>query len=389
MAEELAYALITPYSLHKSRTGGIIARMLTLLELDLVAVRMYAPGVEFVNRYCATIEEQPSNDPRITGLLTDYVKNNFSRANRYGISNRAMLLLFKGQNAVQQVSGVVGSLTHQFQGDTIRGTFGDFVIRDGNVGYFEPAVLTAPDAETNRKQLRLLADFAAGDGGIVESAVSERTGAGAQTTLVILKPDTFRMHSASAGNIIDRFARTGLYIVGAKVFSMSVAMAREFYGPVRDVLVEKLESPLKKKLAEVFKENLPFAVPQKVLDDLARSLREANANNEYDGIIEFMTGVRPRADMTEEEARRPGRDKCMALLYHGPDAIAKIRDNLGATNPIQARPGTVRWMYGSNVMRNGAHASDSPENAKRERRIIGLLEPETDPDVARIIRENA
>jgi hypothetical protein len=54
--EELAYALITPYSLHKSRTGGIIARLLWA-NVSLVAARMYAPSPDgdFIQRYCDAI----------------------------------------------------------------------------------------------------------------------------------------------------------------------------------------------------------------------------------------------------------------------------------------------------------------------------------------------
>ncbi|NQU74752.1 MAG: nucleoside-diphosphate kinase, partial [Planctomycetes bacterium] len=68
------------------------------------------------------------------------------------------------------------------------------------------------------------------------------------------------------------------------------------------------------------------------------------------------------------------RAKCLALLYEGPDAIEKIRRVLGSTNPVQAEPGTVRSDFGRDLMRNGAHASDSPENALRERNIVGLGE---------------
>ncbi|MCD6303984.1 MAG: nucleoside-diphosphate kinase, partial [Planctomycetes bacterium] len=60
------------------------------------------------------------------------------------------------------------------------------------------------------------------------------------------------------------------------------------------------------------------------------------------------------------------------LLYEGPDAIRKIRTVLGSTDPSKAEPGTVRSDFGRDLMRNGAHASDSPENALRERRIVGL-----------------
>ena len=44
MADELAYVMITPYSLHKSRTGGIIGRLVSLAKLDLVGIHVYAPS---------------------------------------------------------------------------------------------------------------------------------------------------------------------------------------------------------------------------------------------------------------------------------------------------------------------------------------------------------
>jgi nucleoside diphosphate kinase len=80
----------------------------------------------------------------------------------------------------------------------------------------------------------------------------------------------------------------------------------------------------------------------------------------------------------------PGRSTCLALLYRGENAIAKIRERLGPTNPKEAAGGTVRSDYGSDLMRNGAHASDSPENALRERRIIGLQGNEPSDEAAMI-----
>ncbi|MEI7837960.1 MAG: nucleoside-diphosphate kinase, partial [Planctomycetota bacterium] len=75
-----------------------------------------------------------------------------------------------------------------------------------------------------------------------------------------------------------------------------------------------------------------------------------------------------------------------AMLYEGPDAIEKIRTVLGATDPTKAEPGTVRSDFGRDLMRNGAHASDSAENALRERKIVGLAATETGTcDVAEII----
>ena len=45
MAEELSYVLVTPYSIRKSRTGGIVARLISRTGLDLVAARMFSPGM--------------------------------------------------------------------------------------------------------------------------------------------------------------------------------------------------------------------------------------------------------------------------------------------------------------------------------------------------------
>jgi hypothetical protein len=101
-----------------------------------------------------------------------------------------------------------------------------------------------------------------------------------------------------------------------------------------------------------------------------------------------MTGINPK-DVTDPAAKATAsKTKCMAMLYEGPDAIAKIRTVLGSTDPSKAEPGTVRSDFGRDLMRNGAHASDSPESALRERAIVGLGEPEPQPsDVAGIISE--
>jgi nucleoside diphosphate kinase len=62
----------------------------------------------------------------------------------------------------------------------------------------------------------------------------------------------------------------------------------------------------------------------------------------------------------------------MVLVYEGEKAVDKIREVLGPTDPTKAPAGTVRREFGSNVMVNTAHASDSPENAKREMGIIKI-----------------
>ena len=54
-SEQLAYAIVTPYSMRKSRTGGIVGRLISRTGLDLVGGRMFAPGTELTKRYAETI----------------------------------------------------------------------------------------------------------------------------------------------------------------------------------------------------------------------------------------------------------------------------------------------------------------------------------------------
>ena len=62
MASKLAYALITPYSLVKSRTGGIIGRMLSLTDLTFVGTRMFAPSDEMVDKLKASYQASSMRD---------------------------------------------------------------------------------------------------------------------------------------------------------------------------------------------------------------------------------------------------------------------------------------------------------------------------------------
>ncbi|HMJ90936.1 MAG TPA: nucleoside-diphosphate kinase, partial [Candidatus Acidoferrum sp.] len=75
-----------------------------------------------------------------------------------------------------------------------------------------------------------------------------------------------------------------------------------------------------------------------------------------------------------EQRTVPGSEKCIAIVYEGPNAVKKIRDVLGPTDPSKAPPGSIRREFGQTVMVNAAHASDSPENAQREMSIIRIGE---------------
>jgi nucleoside diphosphate kinase len=61
-------------------------------------------------------------------------------------------------------------------------------------------------------------------------------------------------------------------------------------------------------------------------------------------------------------------------VYEGVEAVRKIRDVLGPTDPSKAPPGSIRREFGQSITINAAHASDSPENAAREMNIINVAE---------------
>lgn len=378
MADELTYALITPYSLLKSRTGGILGRLLSLANLEFMGATMFAPSDAFVDKYCSTIEEQDTK-PAWKKVMINYINSNFRRENKFGITNRTVLLFFKGPHAIEKLKeDVIGPIT-SFQGHTIRGSFGDYVeSSDGKVEYFEPAVVSSMDSITNNKQLALFTEYLPKDGGVLEDIVKFPEGTKVETTLVILKP--FEEQSPLPGNIIDMFSRTGLYIVGMKLLRMSIAQAEEFYGPLIDIFREKLKPKPEKiavRLKEDFQTLFAFGVPDTIINNhaqqLSEQLKDMNAMHEFNKIIQYMTGLDPEKANSADK-KKPGTARCLALLYQGPDAIRKIRNILGPTDSKKGEPGKVRRIYGEDIMKNAAHASDAVENAERERKIIGLLD---------------
>ena len=389
MAVELAYAMITPYSLHKSRTGGIIGRLLSLSELDLVGVHMYAPSDAWVEGYLDLLRRSDFGNP-VRQEFIKYVDENLRRENPLRLSNRCMMLLFRGENALAHLmDDVVGHASPKVTGHTVRGTYGDFQITaDGKVKYFEPAVICGPDPATVREELEFFARTASTDGGIVETAVTFPPEAkNVQTELVILKPENFERRSRRPGNIIDVFSRTGLYIVGAKLLAMTAAQGEAFYGPLLDVFRKNLQGNIEVVLKQKLDGAFDFELPPEFFQAARRTLADLNAQTEFAKIVQYMTGVDLRNIEDEAEKRRPGPVQCLALLYRGEDAIRKIRACLGATNPEKAESGTVRSDYGKDLMRNAAHASDSPENAGREREIVGMGKTEPNPEFKRLIEE--
>jgi len=134
-----------------------------------------------------------------------------------------------------------------------------------------------------------------------------------EATLVIIKPDGLK--KSLTGNILTRLSETHLKIVAAKVTRVTPELAAEHY------------AHLAKK---------PF----------------------YEELVRYITG------------ELHGDNRVMALVYWGENAIEKIHDLAGATNPEQAVPTTIRGQYGriltSGVFENVIHTSSEPEEAERE-----------------------
>jgi len=376
MSQQLAYVIITPYSLYKSRTGGILSRLISRTGLDLAAARMFAPGPELVEQYAETIvSAYDPQDRKIQELLKQYVLQNFSPDPKTGRRRRIMTLLFQGEEAVRKVRSVIGNLGPDRRvGETIRDTYGDFIMEDnGQVRYFEPAVLAAPNVEEAETKLKLWARYSDSDGGMLEKVIAYKPGETGQRTLVLIKPDNFRFATGRPGNVIDFFSRTGLFIVGIKVHRMSVAQAMDFYGPVREVLRTKLKDVVGSRTRAALEKEFSVKIDAAAEQQLGEVLCPTFGEHQFENIVRFMSGHAP-SELPREQWTRPGTEKCIALIYEGVNAVSKIRDVLGPTDPSKAPPGSIRREFGSTIMVNAAHASDSPENAKREMNIVNVGE---------------
>jgi len=125
-----------------------------------------------------------------------------------------------------------------------------------------------------------------------------------QRTLSILKPDA--VAAGNAGAILQHFEDKGLKIVACKRTNLSQSQAKEFYA--------------------VHKER-PF----------------------YNDLVSFMT-----------------EGPVFVSVLEGDNAVDFHRSVMGATNPAEAAPGTVRAQYATNIERKACHGSDSAENAQIE-----------------------
>ena len=381
MAIEVSYVIITPYSLLKSRTGGIIARLMSRTDLDFIGAQMLSFTPELTERYAQALERDKAgtDQERAGKMLGDYVRKNFAPAPD-GKKERALMLLFRGEDACRKLSAIAGRLSpysvHDWNaGETLRDTYADLVEdkdNPGNVKYFEPAVLTPPNMSEALPKLKLFAEFAAEAENLIDNSVG--TSDADERTLVIIKPDNWRHPSSRPGNIIDMLSRTGLRIVGCKVHRMSVNDALEFYGPVRGALHKKLAPKIGEKAKAALEKEFGIELPQSSVEKLTEAVGLPFADDQFHQIIEFMSGRNPVKCTPEEFASQEGAVKCLVLIYEGPDAIAKIRTVLGPTDPAKAPGGTVRCDFGHDVMVNTAHASDAPESVIRESKIIRITQ---------------
>ncbi len=374
MAIEVSYIIITPYSLLKSRTGGIIARLMSRTDLEFIGAQVLAFTPELAETYAGNLEGQQVKE---TGkLLADYVRENFP-PREDGRKERTLMLLFRGEDACKKLTAITGRLSphspRAVGGETLRDTYADMVEDKENpsiIRYFEPAVLTPPSMEEALRKLKFFADFAANEPNLIDSSIGSSPED--ERTLVIIKPDNWRCPSSRPGNIIDMLSRTGLRIIGCKVHRMSVNDALEFYGPVQEALRSKLAPKIGEQAKSALEEKFGIPLPEDAAGALTQAVGVPYADDEFSKLVEFMSGRRPELCPDTEKSLPNPQAKCLVLIYEGPNAISKIRSVLGPTDPSKAPGGTVRRDFGSNVMVNTAHASDAPESVVREMKITRM-----------------
>ena len=125
-----------------------------------------------------------------------------------------------------------------------------------------------------------------------------------ERTLVLVKPDG--VQRGLVGEVTSRLERRGLRLVAAKFMNVSRQLAEMHYA---------------------IHKGKPF----------------------YDGLISYITSA-----------------PVMAMVWEGPNAVAAVRQTMGATRPTEAAPGTLRHDFALEVGRNLTHASDEPANAEKE-----------------------
>ena len=387
MSVDLSYCLLTPYTITKSRTGGVLSRLLMRTDLELVGAQIFTPDQAFAEKYSMSLRERAPSNQLV--LLSDYVKDYFAPSG--GRPHRTLFLLFRGENPCEKLLNTCGHLYTQhvavdaLQGETIRDTYADLIFSSKDseeVRYFEPAVLTPRKQDEANIDLKMFADFLDGKENLVKN-VKYPDPSKIERTLVIIKPDNWKHNSSRPGAIIDMFSRTGLRIIGIKVHRFSLSQALDFYGPVEEILKNKLAANFGSKAIELLEKEFSFKISSDLANLLGAGFGTECARDQFHQIVEFMSGLRP-SSVSKDDLDKPGSVKCMILVYEGENAVNKIRDVLGSTDPLKAAEGTVRKEFGSNVMVNTAHASDSSESYEREQNIVRI----NHNSIVSIIREH-
>jgi nucleoside diphosphate kinase len=392
MGRNLSYVLATPYTVAKSRAGGVLSRLLPQTDLELVGAQMITLDEAFAKEYADSLREREPREE--LNLIADYVEKNLGPSE--GRKHRSLLLLFRGEDPCKKLISICGHIhtkhveVDNISAETIRATYADLIFSKDNqdeVSYFEPAVLTPRLQKDADSDLLRFARFLDGKANIIQN-IDYSDPTKIEQTLVILKPDNWRHNSSRPGAIIDMFSRTGLRIVGIKVHRFSMAEALGFYGPVEDVLKEKLAPGFGNQAKELLEKEFNLKLSDETARYLAGSFGIEQAKAQFADIVEFMSGKRPNS-CAPEDMEKPGQVKCMIIIYEGEDAIRKIRDVLGPTDPLKAPDGTVRREFGSNVMVNTAHASDSKQSYEREKEIVKVNENYLVSIIRDNIEENA
>ncbi len=377
MDYELSYVIVSPYTVAKGRIGGVLSRLLTRVDLELVGAQLFAADQEFADAYAKILgDKNDASNTSASKLLSEYVQNNIAPSG--GKPHRTLLLLFKGPNAIRKLSDICGALyaenrgVESLTGETIRDTYADLIFdsETGEVTYFEPAVLTPRNSTKAMMTLNLLATWLKDKPNLVQNITYDNPEE-IEKTLVILKPDNWNFASSRPGAIIDMFSRTGMRIVGMKIHRMSVSEAKLFYAPVKKSLEERLAVPMGRQAREALMEEFGIQLSRKAEDALIDSFGYEYAHDQFEQIVEFMAGKRP-SECAVDELDQPGNIKCMIMAYEGEGAVRKIRDVLGPTDPMKAPGGTVRREFGKDIMVNTAHASATVENASREMSVVEI-----------------
>ena len=376
----MSYVIVTPYTIAKSRTGGVLSRLLSQTDLELVAAQVIAPDESFVHDYAEVLRDHNKRQVNSAGeLLASYVERNMTPSD--GRPHRFLLLIFRGEDACKKLTDICGALfpkdrdTQPIYGQTIRDTYGDYILDHedhSRIAYFEPAILTPRHQELAEENLPIFARHFRNCENVVHN-VSYPDPSRIEQTLVIIKPDNWNFASGRPGSIIDMFSRTGLRIIATKVFRFSLNQAQEFYGPVEAALKERLGPIFGQKAKEILEREFIVTLSKEMESNLCNFFGQEYAQEQFRKIVGFMSGRRPDT-CSPEDASKPGDVKCMILLYEGVNAVQKIRSVLGPTDPLKAPAGTVRREFGSSVMANTAHASDSRESCEREKNIVRINE---------------